>query len=125
LIVNGFQPDLIRRENFVVQSAVVDSAKATLPAEAGIDRTIRLQFRGRDTELRVPAFKSVLQAALEAGVPLPYSCRGGRCSTCLAHCTAGRVYMTINDVLTERDLHDGWVLTCTGYPMSDSVRLEV
>jgi ring-1,2-phenylacetyl-CoA epoxidase subunit PaaE len=125
LIVNGIQPDVIRRENFVVQSAVVDSAMATLPPEARIDRTISLRFRGRDLELRVPAYKSVLQAALDAGVSLPYSCRGGRCSTCLARCTAGQVYMTINDVLTERDLRDGWVLTCTGYPMNDTVSLEL
>ncbi len=125
LIVNGIQPERIRRENFVVQSAVVDSALATLPAAATIDRTIQLQFRGRDIELQVPAYKSVLQAALDATISLPYSCRGGRCSTCLARCTAGQVYMTINDVLTDRDLREGWVLTCTGYPMSDNVKLEV
>ena len=125
LIVNGIRPDVIRRENFVVQSAVVDSARTTLPPEARLDRTIHLRFRGRESELRVPAYTSVLQAALAAGVSLPYSCRGGRCSTCLARCTAGQVYMTINDVLTERDLRDGWVLTCTGYPMSDTVRLDV
>ncbi|HEY0109579.1 MAG TPA: 2Fe-2S iron-sulfur cluster-binding protein, partial [Fibrella sp.] len=70
-------------------------------------------------------YKSILQAALDVGVSLPYSCRGGRCSTCLARCSAGKVYMTINDVLTDRDLREGWVLTCTGYPMSDNVRLKV
>ena len=32
--------------------------------------------------------------------------------------------MTINDVLTERDLANGWVLTCTGYPESDGVVIE-
>ena len=125
LIVNGISPDLIRRENFVVQSAVVDSALATLPPEAAVDRTISLQFRGRSIDLQVPAYKSVLQAALAAGIALPYSCRGGRCSTCMARGTAGKVYMTINDVLTNRDLFEGWVLTCTGYPMSDNVKLDV
>lgn len=125
LTVNRIRSDLIRKENFVGQSAVVDSARPTLPPDARIDRTIHLRFRGREIELRVPAYKSVLQAALDAGISLPYSCRGGRCSTCLAHCTAGQVYMTINDVLTERDLRNGWVLTCTGYPLSDTVRLDV
>lgn len=125
LIVNGILPDLIRRENFVVQSAVVDSALATLPLDATVDRIISLQFRGRTIDLHVPAYKSVLQAALAAGVYLPYSCRGGRCSTCMARCTSGQVYMTINDVLTDRDLREGWVLTCTGYPMSDNVKLDV
>jgi ring-1,2-phenylacetyl-CoA epoxidase subunit PaaE len=125
LTVNGIQPAQIRRENFVIQSAVVDSALALLPPEATVDRTIALQFRGRTTELHVPGRKSVLQAALDVGIALPYSCRGGRCSTCLARCRSGTIYMTINDVLTERDLREGWVLTCTGYPMNDTIRLEV
>ncbi|RYF70870.1 MAG: ferredoxin--NADP reductase [Cytophagaceae bacterium] len=125
LIVNGIQPDLIRKENFVVQSAVVDSALATLPADATIDRTISLNFRGKTLDLHVPARKSVLQAALAAGISLPYSCRGGRCSTCMARCTSGQLFMTINDVLTDRDLREGWVLTCTGYPMSDTVKLDL
>ncbi|ARK10973.1 ferredoxin--NADP reductase [Fibrella sp. ES10-3-2-2] len=125
LIVNGIQANLIRRENFVVQSTVVESGLHTLPPEAAVDRMISLHFRKRTVALHVPARHSVLQAALAAGIALPYSCRGGRCSTCLARCTAGQVYMTINDVLTDRDLNDGWVLTCTGYPTSDTVRLEV
>ncbi|WP_375447057.1 2Fe-2S iron-sulfur cluster-binding protein [uncultured Fibrella sp.] len=125
LIVNRISPDSIRRENFVVQSAVVDSALATLPPQAAVARTISLQFRGHAIDLHVPAYKSVLQAALAAGIALPYSCRGGRCSTCMARCSVGHMYMTINDVLTDRDLREGWVLTCTGYPMSDTVRLDV
>ncbi|MBO0952061.1 ferredoxin--NADP reductase [Fibrella forsythiae] len=125
LIVNGIPSDLIRKENFVVQSAVVESALNTLPAEAAIDRTVSLQFRGKTLALHVPARKSVLQAALAAGISLPYSCRGGRCSTCMARCTSGQLFMTINDVLTDRDLREGWVLTCTGYPMSDTVKLDI
>jgi ferredoxin-NADP reductase len=125
LTVNGIDADRIRKENFVVESAVVESALAKLPADAAIARTISLRFGGRNIELHVPGRKSILQAALDAGISLPYSCRGGRCSTCLAHCRSGLVYMTINDVLTERDLHEGWVLTCTGYPISDNVSLEV
>lgn len=46
-------------------------------------------------------------------------------STCAARCLSGRVHMTINDVLTERNLADGWVLTCTGYPESDDVVIDV
>ncbi|MEZ0542363.1 2Fe-2S iron-sulfur cluster-binding protein [Fibrella arboris] len=125
LLVNGIQADAIRKENFVVETAVVDAALGTLPPEATVDRTVRLAFRGQPINLNVPARTSVLQAALAAGVSLPYSCRGGRCSTCLARCVSGKVYMTINDVLTDRDLREGWVLTCTGYPLTDTVELAL
>lgn len=125
LIFRGFRLEQIRRENFVVEQVFL----APPPALAQ-DRTVLLRFRGREVEIReveiqVSAYKSILQAALDEGISLPYSCRGGRCSTCAARCTAGSVHMTINDVLTERDLREGWVLTCTGYPESDGVVIEI
>ena len=125
LVFRGIRPEQIRRENFVIEPVTL-----TPPLTEAIDRTVLLRFRkrgmeNREVEISVPAYKSILQAALDEGIALPYSCRGGRCSTCAARCTAGRVVMTINDVLTERDLADGWVLTCTGYPASDGVIIEL
>ena len=120
LIFSGFRTDQIRRENFVVEPVFIAP-----PPTIAQDRTVLLRFRGRDIEIQVPAYKSILQAALDEGLSLPYSCRGGRCSTCAAKCLSGSVHMTINDVLTDHDLTDGWVLTCTGYPESDGVVIEV
>jgi ring-1,2-phenylacetyl-CoA epoxidase subunit PaaE len=67
---------------------------------------------------------TILEAALNQGIPLPYSCRGGRCSTCVARCLSGKVKMSINEVLTEKDLEDGLVLTCVGYAETD-ISLEL
>ncbi|WP_317163115.1 2Fe-2S iron-sulfur cluster-binding protein [Rudanella paleaurantiibacter] len=120
LLVSGMQAEQLRRENFVVEPL----PKTPAPVLAQ-DRTVRLRLSGREIDIEVPAYVSILQAALDAGIRLPYSCRGGRCSSCAARCTAGRVQMTINDVLTERDLADGWVLTCTGYPDTDGVVIEL
>ncbi|MBD2752071.1 2Fe-2S iron-sulfur cluster-binding protein [Spirosoma validum] len=120
LVFSGFQLNQIRRENFVVEPIFL----APSPASAE-DRAVLLHYRGREIEIQVPAYKSILQAALDEGVALPYSCRGGRCSTCAAKCVSGRIHMTINDVLTDHDLAEGWVLTCTGYPESDGVVIEL
>ncbi|UFH55108.1 2Fe-2S iron-sulfur cluster-binding protein [Spirosoma sp. KNUC1025] len=120
LVFSGFQLNQIRRENFVVEPIFVSP-----PPIIAQDRTVLLRFRGRDIEIQVPAYKSILQAALDEGLSLPFSCRGGRCSTCAARCLSGRIHMTINDVLTDQDLAEGWVLTCTGYPESDGVVIEV
>lgn len=120
LVFSGFRLDQIRRENFVVEPVVL-----TPPPSSAQDRSVLLRFKEREVEIQVPAYKSILQAALDEGIHLPYSCKGGRCSTCAAHCVSGNVYMTINDVLTERDLAEGWVLTCTGYPESNGVVIEM
>lgn len=118
LTFNGIKPEQVRRENFVAGPVAVAP-----PPLLAVDRVVMLRTGARETTIRVAAYKSILQAALDEGIALPYSCRGGRCSTCAARCVSGRVLMTINDVLTERDLSDGWVLTCTGYPESDNVVL--
>ncbi|GAB3046715.1 2Fe-2S iron-sulfur cluster-binding protein [Spirosoma pulveris] len=125
IVFSGFRPDQIRREDFVIKPVVL-----TPPPTLAQDRTVLLRIRQREgepreVEIQVPAYKSVLQAALDEEIKLPYSCRGGRCSTCVARCTSGSVHMIINDVLTERDLSEGWVLTCTGYPESDGVVIEI
>jgi ring-1,2-phenylacetyl-CoA epoxidase subunit PaaE len=62
---------------------------------------------------------TILRAAERHHLLLPYSCRGGRCSTCTAKCLSGKVKMSINEVLTEKDLQDGLVLPCVGYAETD------
>ncbi|MEZ0608476.1 2Fe-2S iron-sulfur cluster-binding protein [Fibrella sp. WM1] len=117
----GIPPQQIRRELFVTEPVNVPSAaRFVVP-----DRIIQLRFRGEIYSLLVPSGSTVLQAALAAGIALPYSCRGGRCATCAGVCRNGRVQMSINDVLTERDLAEGWVLTCTAYPETDGIFIEV
>ncbi len=64
---------------------------------------------------------TILRAAEHHHIVLPYSCRGGRCSTCTARCLSGKVKMSINEVLTEKELKEGWILTCVGYAETDVV----
>ena len=68
---------------------------------------------------------TILQAARRQGLYLPFSCEVGRCGNCMAKCVKGRVWMSYNEVLTERDLEKGLVLTCTGFPASGDVILQV
>ncbi|MFC5412491.1 2Fe-2S iron-sulfur cluster-binding protein [Larkinella bovis] len=120
LVYTGIRLDAIKKENFVIEPVT-----RTPPPELANDHRMLLRFRGTEYDIDVPAYKSILQAALDHGVQLPYSCKGGRCSSCAARLKAGEVHMTINDVLTDHDLAAGWVLTCTGYPASEGVVLDV
>ena len=65
--------------------------------------------------------QNILQAAIAHSVELPYSCRGGRCSSCVAKCLEGKMHMSINEVLTEQELKAGFVLPCVGYAETDLV----
>ncbi|MBS1782266.1 MAG: iron-sulfur cluster-binding domain-containing protein [Bacteroidetes bacterium] len=67
---------------------------------------------------------TILQTAKKLGISLPYSCETGRCGSCMLRCTKGKVWMSYNEVLTEKDLSEGKILTCVGYPIGGDVWLE-
>jgi len=74
-------------------------------------------------EAQYPA--TLLQAAKKAGLSLPYSCEAGRCGNCAATCLAGNVWMSYNEVLTDKEMAQGLILTCVGYAVAGDVVLAI
>ncbi len=66
---------------------------------------------------------SILEAASEAGLDVPYSCRGGVCSTCKAKLLKGHATMHMNYVLTDREVEQGYILTCQAHPNSPELEI--
>lgn len=89
--------------------------------EADAPFQARLQPSGRS--FPAPWDRPLLQAAAEAGIDMPSSCRNGTCRTCLKPLHAGEVHYRIEwpGLLPEEKQSGAWVLPCVAYPLSDLV----
>lgn len=113
----GFDKTQIKRETFVLPEDEQDEDDTTEKKVRDTNTySVVLKLGGAVHELEVPYYQSILDAALEHKIDLPYSCHAGICSTCTANCVKGHVEMDYNEVLTDDEIAAGRVLVCTGHP---------
>jgi CDP-4-dehydro-6-deoxyglucose reductase len=74
-------------------------------------------------QFKAESSQSVLDAALAAGIVLPYSCKSGACSTCRGKVVSGSYEAGSNpaQVLSSEDIEAGFTLFCQAKPTSDLV----
>lgn len=119
----GFEEDQLHKENFVVNTAP-QLARIGTPEDTSM-KNVELHLRGGIHRLSIPGNHNILGEALAQGIAIPYSCKGGVCGSCTARCTKGKVWMALNSVLTDKEIEQGFVLTCTGYAASAEVVIEI
>jgi len=81
--------------------------------------SVRFEKSGKSTE--VPAELTVLEAAEECGVTIPFECRSGICGQCKTRLVSGKVVMEVQDALTAGDRARGIMLACQARAAQDLV----
>lgn len=85
--------------------------------------TFQVTIQPSQHQFTVTAEQTVLDAALAAGILLPYSCRSGACSTCKAKVVSGSIQPvpSAEVVLTPEEREAGYTLLCQARATSDLV----
>ncbi|NKY54491.1 ferredoxin--NADP reductase [Nocardia vermiculata] len=100
-------------------------ALADEPAESGdVVCQVRVAIDGDEHQVAWNAGRTLLEALLAAGIDAPYSCREGACSACVCSLVEGRVDLAHNEILTEDDLADGYILACQAEPVTPEISIE-
>jgi len=68
--------------------------------------------------------KTILDAAMEQGADVPFSCKGAVCCTCKAKVMEGKVIMDQNFALSDEEVAEGYVLGCQSHPTSENVVID-
>jgi ring-1,2-phenylacetyl-CoA epoxidase subunit PaaE len=68
--------------------------------------------------------QTILEAALEKDLDVPYSCKGGVCSSCICRITEGTAEMRQNSILSESEVEEGLVLSCQAVPTSSKINID-
>ncbi len=122
LAAAGLPPDRILSERFSPAGTTQRPRPAARILESALTATIVSD--GLATRVPVGPDETVLEAALRAGLDLPWSCRGGMCSTCRARVTDGAVTMDVNYGLEPWETEAGYVLTCQARPTTPHVTVD-
>jgi ferredoxin-NADP reductase/DMSO/TMAO reductase YedYZ heme-binding membrane subunit len=121
MLVDLGVPDAeIHQEAFVSRPAVEEDAPADDAAEAPADAA-RIVFERAGKTAEVTAELTVLEAAEECGIDLPFECRSGICGQCKTRLVSGKVSMDVQDALTAADRARGLILACQARAVRDLV----
>jgi ring-1,2-phenylacetyl-CoA epoxidase subunit PaaE len=90
-----------------------------------VNSEVLLHFFERSNLLEVAPGKSILDAALEEGIPVSYSCRNATCGRCAGRLLNGQVHMNANYALREELLQAGYILLCQSFPLDNEVTVAV
>lgn len=87
--------------------------------------TVTVKLDGRSFEFNLAYnSNSILDAALAQGADLPFSCKGGVCTTCKAMLVEGNIVMEANYGLEADEISAGFILTCQSHPKSKTVVVD-
>ena len=122
LLQAGVPANRVHTERFTSSTPAAPrqaSAAASKTSKEAIQ--LRIVLDGKPYDMTMGPDEHVLDVALNNGLDLPYSCKGGVCCTCRAKVMEGEVTMSKNFTLEPWEMEQGFVLSCQARPTTANV----
>ncbi len=116
---NGVKEDTIHFELFTA-TEILDELPITAEGQTNIEVTVDDETFAFTMDKKM----LVLDAVLKENIDAPYSCQGGVCSSCIARVTEGKVEMVKNQILTDGEIADGFILTCQAHAVTPTLKVD-
>ena len=101
-----------------------DSSSNQPGAEASAIKVITVVSGGERHQFDHMGDETLIQAADDASINLPSSCRSGYCGTCVARIVEGKVRIHENHNLGGQEFSEGYILVCQAIPITETVTIE-
>ena len=125
LEARGYPASKVKIERFAASIPKHEHQSARVPPEGNAQTEVTVVIDGvRKSYTLDRTRENLLDAALANGIELPYSCKGGVCSTCRCRLVEGEVDMDVNFALEDYEVARGFVLACQSYPATDKVVVD-
>ena len=105
--------------------AAGDVVEEPMTADDDGSPQVTVLYEGTEYKFTVAPHQTILEAALDLDIDLPYSCQAGMCTACMGKCTSGKVKLDEEDGLSAAELKAGYVLTCVAHPVGRDVVIEI
>ncbi len=125
LVAREFPGSRIRIERFAASIPKHTHIPRPVPEASRTECEVNVVIDGsRRTFLVEKGHENIIDAGLRNGVELPFSCKGGVCSTCRCRLVEGEVDMDVNFALEDYEVARGFILACQSYPVTDRVIVD-
>lgn len=113
----------VSKENIHFELFTIEETGAVETAVEGkVELTVLVD--DEETVLIMDSKETVLEAALDNDLDVPYSCQGGICSSCIARIKEGKAEMRKNQILTDGEIAEGLILTCQAQPTTPTLKID-
>ncbi|GAB3539564.1 2Fe-2S iron-sulfur cluster-binding protein [Spirosoma fluminis] len=126
LALVGVSAERVFKESYVTAPVPAgDVVEEPLTADDEGSPEVTVIYEGSEYKFAVAPHQTILEAALDLDIDLPYSCQAGMCTACMGRCTSGKVKLDEEDGLSDSELKAGYVLTCVAHPVGRDVIIEI